>query len=88
MWDKRSEKTEVSRSKGDVGTFWGGHCGRMVPSEEPKGIAGEPSRAQGTAQGRTRELYHTLGNLLSVQKALWGGKGGRINKYKQNLLEI
>ena len=68
--------------------FWGGRSGHRVPSEEPKGIPGGPLRAQGAAQGRPRELYHTLAYLLSVQKALWGVKGGRINKYKQNSLEI
>ena len=65
--------------------FWLGCCGHRVPSEEPKGIPGGPLRAQGAAQGRPRNLCHGSTYLPSVQKPLWGGEEGRINKYKQNV---
>ena len=76
MWDERSEQTEVGRSKGDVGMFWGARCGHRVASEEPKGIPGGPLRAKGAAQGRPRESCHTLAYLLSVQKLSVGVRGG------------
>ena len=59
---------------------FGGHCGRRVRSQEPKGIPGGPLRAQGAAQERPRNLWHGLAYLFSItyfrSKKLSGGVMG------------
>ena len=72
----KGDKKQNSADRRDMSACFGGRCGRRVPSEEPKGIPGGPLRAQGAAQGRPRNLWQGLGYLLSVQKALWGVRGG------------